>query len=112
MIKYLELAQKRAESAIFTWPVIVPSWLGRLQRLHVLARHDPVFLVPCRKRELREVTPVHRREDARVEAARGHQGLPALPQHEQEPGATLLLDDALLLELVLRPHDVIDRVGF
>src|SRR5207247_4167914 len=81
-----------------------------LERRRVLARHDPVLLVGRRQRQLREMTPVRHREYAWIEVARRYERLPALPQDEEEPGAALLLDDPLLLELVLGADHVVDRV--
>src|SRR5947207_5056982 len=83
----------------------------RLEGGRVLARHDAVFLVRLRQRQLGQVTPVGLGELAGIEVARGHERLAALPQDEQEPGAAFLLNETLALELVLGPHHVVDRVG-
>src|SRR5437763_9120450 len=83
----------------------------RLEGGRVLTRDDAVFLVRLRQRQLGQVTPVGRGELAGIEVARGHQRLAALPQDEQEAGAAFFLNETLALELILGPHDVIDRVG-
>src|SRR5437588_10403079 len=83
----------------------------RLEGGRVLTRDDAVFLVRLRQRQLGQVTPVGLGELAGIEVARGHQRLAALPQDEQEAGAAFFLNETLALELILGPHDVIDRVG-
>src|SRR5205823_2843177 len=83
----------------------------RLQGRRVLARHDAVFLVRLRQRQLGQVAPVGLGELARVQVPGRHERLAALPQDEQEAGAALLLNEALALELILGAYHVIDRVG-
>src|SRR6266567_6106362 len=81
------------------------------QRARVLTRYDAVFLVGRGERDLGQGPAIHRREGGGIEGASRDQRFAALPQDEQEARTALFLHDAALLQLILRPHHVVDRVG-